>query len=51
MDIMIEKGTLHYLKDCEDALLNSKLGEKYFSKAESFIIFRGGAFTAFHIYI
>lgn len=35
MDIMIEKGTLQYLKDCEEALLNSKLGEKYFSKAES----------------
>ncbi|MGL5436684.1 MAG: GNAT family N-acetyltransferase [Lachnospiraceae bacterium] len=31
MDIIIEKGNLEYLIDCEETLLNSELGRKYFS--------------------
>lgn len=30
MNITIEKGTLLYLNDCEEALLTSELGRKYF---------------------
>ena len=33
MDIRIEKGTRQYLNDCEEALLNSELGRKYFTGA------------------
>jgi len=35
MDIRIEKGSLQYLSDCEDALLNSELGKKYFENEGS----------------
>lgn len=35
MEITIEKGTIQYLNDCEEALLNSELGEKYFAKEGS----------------
>ena len=30
MDIIIEKGSLQYLNDCEEALLDSELGRQYF---------------------
>ena len=33
MDIRIEKGTRQYLNDCEEALLKSELGRKYFTGA------------------
>lgn len=32
MDISIEKGSLEYINDCEEALLNSELGRTYFSR-------------------
>ena len=35
MDIKIEKGSLKYLDDCEEALLNSELGNRYFETEES----------------
>lgn len=35
MDIRIEKGSLEYLNDCEETLLNSELGRKYFSNEGS----------------
>lgn len=35
MDIIIEKGSLEYLGDCEYALLNSELGRQYFANEES----------------
>lgn len=35
MDIIIEKGALQYLDDCEEALLNSELGRKYFTEEGS----------------
>ena len=35
MDIKIEKGSLKYLSDCEDALLNSELGRTYFENEGS----------------
>ena len=41
MDILIEKGTLQYLNDCEQALSDSELGRKYFM----------AVFIAFPIYI
>lgn len=31
MDMIIEKGSLQYLNDCEEALLDSELGRQYFS--------------------
>lgn len=35
MDIQIIKGNIDYLKDCEEALQNSELGRRYFSKEYS----------------
>lgn len=35
MDINIEKGSLKYLSECEDALLKSELGRRYFSNVGS----------------
>ncbi|SHJ33058.1 GNAT family N-acetyltransferase [Lutispora thermophila] len=35
MDISIEKGSLEYINDCEEALLNSELGRIYFSREGS----------------
>ena len=35
MDINIEKRNLKYLSECEDALLKSELGRRYFSKCAS----------------
>jgi len=35
MDIQIEKGNIKYLSDCEEALINSELGNKYFNNAGS----------------
>ena len=35
MDIKIEKGTMQYRKDCEEALLNSELGKRYFASERS----------------
>ena len=35
MDIKIKKGSLKYLDDCEEALLNSELGNRYFATEES----------------
>lgn len=35
MDITIIKGNLSYIDDCEEALLNSELGNIYFSKKGS----------------
>jgi len=31
MDIRIKKGSQEYISDCEEALLNSELGRRYFS--------------------
>lgn len=35
MDIYFKKGTLEYLNDCEEALINSELGRKYFENQGS----------------
>lgn len=35
MDITIEKGALQYLNDCEEALLDSELGRRYFTEEGS----------------
>jgi hypothetical protein len=35
MEITIVKGSMDYINDCEDALLNSELGIRYFSKKGS----------------
>lgn len=35
MDICFKKGTLEYLNDCEEALINSELGRRYFTKEGS----------------
>ena len=35
MDITIEKGSLEYINDCEEALLNSELGRTSFSREGS----------------
>lgn len=35
MEIKIVKGSKVYIKDCEDALLNSELGRRYFSSKDS----------------
>lgn len=35
MDIKVIKGNMNYINDCEDALVNSKLGEKYFQNEGS----------------
>lgn len=35
MDIKVIKGGIHYLDDCEGALVNSELGRRYFSQKGS----------------
>ncbi len=35
MDIKIKKGTMQHRKDCEEALLNSELGKRYFASERS----------------
>ena len=35
MDIKIEKGTMQHRKECEEALLNSELGKRYFASEGS----------------
>ena len=35
MEIQIVKGSIDYLNDCEDTLVNSELGIRYFSKSGS----------------
>ena len=35
MDITIKKGSLEYINDCENALLNSELDKTYFSREGS----------------
>ena len=35
MEITIVKGSMDYINDCEDALLNSELGIRYFPKKDS----------------
>ena len=35
MDIKIKKGTMQHRKDCEEALLNSELGKRYFASEGS----------------
>jgi ribosomal protein S18 acetylase RimI-like enzyme len=35
MDITVIKGSIDYINDCEDALVNSELGKRYFSEDES----------------
>lgn len=35
MEISIVKGSIEYINDCEDALVNSELGRRYFSQKES----------------
>lgn len=32
MEITVIKGSINYIDDCEDALLNSELGKRYFSE-------------------
>lgn len=35
MDITIEKGCIEYLSDCEESLVNSELGKRYFTEKGS----------------
>lgn len=35
MDITVVKGSINYINDCEDALVNSELGKRYFSEKGS----------------
>jgi ribosomal protein S18 acetylase RimI-like enzyme len=35
MEITIVKGSIDYINDCEDALVNSELGKRYFSRKGS----------------
>lgn len=35
MDITVVKGSISYINDCEDALVNSELGKRYFSEKGS----------------
>lgn len=35
MEITIIKGSINYINDCEDALVNSELGKRYFSNIGS----------------
>ncbi len=35
MDITVIKGSINYINECEDALLNSELGKRYFSEKGS----------------
>lgn len=35
MEVKIVKGSAHYINDCEEALVNSELGIRYFSKLGS----------------
>jgi len=35
MDITVIKGSINYINDCEDALVNSELGRRYFSETGS----------------
>lgn len=35
MDITIVKGSINHLDDCEEALVNSELGKRYFSEKGS----------------
>lgn len=35
MEINIIRGSVEYINDCEDALVNSELGRRYFSEKES----------------
>ena len=32
MNITVVKGSISYINDCEDALVNSELGKRYFSE-------------------
>jgi len=65
MDIRIEKGTMRYLADCEEALVNSELGNRYFDGAGSakkavveglaegnlFVALIGGVCVGFMLYL
>jgi ribosomal protein S18 acetylase RimI-like enzyme len=35
MDITVVKGSINHINDCEDALVNSELGKRYFSEKRS----------------
>ena len=35
MEITVVKGSISYINDCEDALVNSELGKRYFSEKGS----------------
>ncbi len=35
MEVKIVKGSLEYISDCEESLVNSELGIRYFSKEGS----------------
>jgi ribosomal protein S18 acetylase RimI-like enzyme len=35
MDLTVIKGSISYINDCEEALVNSELGERYFSEKGS----------------
>ena len=35
MDITVIKGSIDYINDCENALLNSEVGKRYFSEKGS----------------
>lgn len=35
MDVVITRGTIKYISDCEEALIESELGKRYFSREGS----------------
>lgn len=51
MEITIVKGSIDYINDCEDALVNSELGIRYFSQKWSAREVLQEGFTKGEIYI
>jgi ribosomal protein S18 acetylase RimI-like enzyme len=51
MDITVVKGSISYINDCEDALVNSELGKRYFSEKGSARKSLEEGFTKGEIYV
>jgi ribosomal protein S18 acetylase RimI-like enzyme len=51
MEISIVKGSMDYINDCEDILLNSELGIRYFSKKGSARKTLEDGFNKYEIYV
>lgn len=51
MEITIAKGSMEYINDCEDTLLNSELGMRYFSEKGSARVALENGFNKEEIYV